>query len=310
MSQSNWVDLIYLYGEDHKKTMRAKISEIASMRGREVSYKDFEQFDIMHPGGHKGLDLLKRSRDLPSGLRVFDVGCGIGGSCRYLSIEYGWNVHGVDYLSHFVEIGTEINSLLKLEDNIELYQGDIRSYQAPEEAFDLAITIGVFIIVEGIEGFRTIFNSLKPEGIYYFEDYYLLKEKEDYTQEERKLIEEFAFPGIRSKNQMIANLQSVGFVVEEFNEYSREWSEFAWNRSEGILRDYYDESKPNPGEMLLNNYGRHAPQILRNMKHFTPEQLLANYPLTCAEIDGVELVHRTPEIIGVGRLIAKKPDNQ
>ena len=64
-------------------------------------------------------------------------------------------------------------------DKLAFRRGDIKTVELPKNEFDLGIAVSVFLMVEGDEGFRNIYNSLKPGGLFYFEDYYLTKNREE-----------------------------------------------------------------------------------------------------------------------------------
>jgi len=42
--------------------------------------------------------------------RVLDIGCGIGGTARYLHLTFGWDVTGVDLTRDFVDTGNALNA--------------------------------------------------------------------------------------------------------------------------------------------------------------------------------------------------------
>ena len=310
MAESNWADKIYLYSPEYKDVVHREIQRISEEKSSEVDLHDFKHLDILHPAEHVGIDLLLQEHPLDQSSYVLDIGCGMGGTSRYLTHTTQCRVLGVDFLQHFTELGTEISSICGYEDSHRFVSGDIKTVELPQSEFDLGIAVGVFLMIEGDEGFRNIYSGLKPGGFFYFEDYYLTKEREELSEETLKMtIEDWVMPGIRSRSQLVSQLQSVGFEISKDEEFGHVWSEYAWSRSQKILEE--QKRRDFPDDEMLNRkvkeYGIHSPQILCKLDHLTPEELRERYPLTCEAVNCMEYVYNPNNPIGVIRLIARKP---
>uniref|UniRef100_A0A7S3MR92 Methyltransferase type 11 domain-containing protein n=1 Tax=Fabrea salina TaxID=342563 RepID=A0A7S3MR92_9CILI len=308
MSQE-WIDQLYIYEKDYINLVLEEARRIKREKG-ECDYKDFEHLDVFHPAGNAGLDLFLESyKHLPQNITVLDVGSGIGGPGRYVNGKTGWRIYGFDYLQHYVDAAKEITEYSGQGQTIEYHHGDILSDPLPENAFDMAMTTAVFMYIpEGVPGFRNIYKALKPGAIFYWEDYYLLKERDQLNAEERKLLEDFPTQGVRTKNTLLQEMQGVGFELVEWCDFGKEWSEFAWNRAERFLTRHYSEDSKKPLKGELFSYGRIVPQILKDLKHYTPQQIKEKWPVTDRELDSEQVIFNKPEFIGVSRVVFKKPE--
>ena len=57
---------------------------------------DLAPIDEFHVGGLQATQAVAAHMDLRPGLRLLDVGSGIGGSARYFAAEHGCHVTGID----------------------------------------------------------------------------------------------------------------------------------------------------------------------------------------------------------------------
>mmetsp|Transcript_5824 Transcript_5824/g.8646 ORF Transcript_5824/g.8646 Transcript_5824/m.8646 type:complete len:312 (+) Transcript_5824:15-950(+) len=311
MSSGDFVEVIYLYEEDHTNKMREWArtkAEEKKQKGETPTYKDFMAMDIIHPAGHKGMDLFLEKYQVKKEEYIFDIGCGVGGDARYLAGIYGCKVHAMDYLQNYVDAANEITQLAGLSDKCEFFQGDITNYQVPPEAFTMAVCIGVFLYIPGTEGFKITYDSLKPGSLFYFEDYILQMPREQLSDFDEQIVRDYKMHGIRDKDSLRRDLEAVGFEVARFEEFGREWSEYAWERSENILKRLNDPNSLNPGEKELHTYGRFVPKLLRQLDHLSPGEIRRRFPLTSAEQNPEELVFSRPQFMTVMRVVARKPN--
>src|SRR3981189_1204885 len=58
---------------------------------------DLAAVDEFHVGGLEATQELAKHMELRAGLRLLDVGCGIGGPARYFAGEHGCKVTGIDF---------------------------------------------------------------------------------------------------------------------------------------------------------------------------------------------------------------------
>ena len=309
LNDSKWQQEIYLYSEEYKQVLLDKLESIINSKSSD-SYQQFSSIDILHPAGHAGLKKFLDEANLSAGSNALDVGCGLGGSSRFLASEYGFNVYGADYLQHFVDIGSAITSACNLQDKVSAHRADILNDTLPEDTFDLATTIGILIMVPGQFPISNIANSLKKGGLLYYEDYILMQEREEMTEEDRKVVEDYNIPGVRSRKTLEDQLKNAGMEIVWYEDYGYSWSEYAWQRAEGILRER-EENPDNKDIVFLKRvalYGERGPYMMRSMNHYSPEELEEKYPLTFKQVNARELVYAKPKAVTSARILARKLD--
>lgn len=120
------------------------------------------------------LELVAPLDILPSD-RVLVVGCGFGGTARFLASNYGCYVHGVDCNQEYVEAGEELNEVTGLRDKVKLCQGNVTDMSMLDwESFDVAYTEHVQMNIEDKEKFYSeIASKLAPGGKFLFHDVFL-----------------------------------------------------------------------------------------------------------------------------------------
>ncbi|OMJ69308.1 hypothetical protein SteCoe_33008 [Stentor coeruleus] len=290
---------VYIYGPEHAIFVRNYIENIRETKSK-PHYTDFSNVDILHPCGHEGLQNFLSTVNLKLGSHILDIGCGLGGSCRYLT-DIGYKATGIDALSHYIDLANEISEVVGMKNDIEFRTANIVESSISGN-YDAVLFIGVIMnIISDIPAARA-FECLKSGGVVYLEEYYLAK-KSPLTEEEQEFMHDFHKLPYRTKDQFYTMFQSAGFEIQEIEEFSVKWSEYAWNRSERILRKYINNPDYTNDEVRL--YGTISPRMLAHMEHYSQEELIAKFPLTCQRI-GADYVFKEEKLVGVIRLIAKK----
>lgn len=132
---------------------------------------DLAPVDAFHiRGGEATVELAGRGGLVP-GLRVLDVGCGIGGSARYLAGEQGCRVVGIDLTAEYIDAAKILAGLVGLERAVEFRQGDALDLPFPDAAFDVVWTEHVQMNIADKKGFYgAMARVLVAEGRLFFHD--------------------------------------------------------------------------------------------------------------------------------------------
>jgi SAM-dependent methyltransferase len=128
---------------------------------------DLAAVDEFHVGGLEATQELAKNMELRAGMRLLDVGSGIGGPARYFAREHGCKVTGVDLTEEFVLVAESLTRRTKLDGLAEFRQGS--ALQLPFEAgtFDGAYMIHVGMNIADKSGiFREMRRVLKPGGLF------------------------------------------------------------------------------------------------------------------------------------------------
>ncbi|GAC1633432.1 MAG: class I SAM-dependent methyltransferase [Candidatus Acidiferrum sp.] len=132
-----------------------------------LTHNDLSALDEFHAGGRDATQDLAAQMDLRPGLRVLDVGSGIGGPARYFAAEHGCKVTGIDLTEEFVLVSRSLTHRTKLDDTAEFLQGSALALPFDKPTFDRAYTIHVCMNIADKAGvFREVRRVLKPGGLF------------------------------------------------------------------------------------------------------------------------------------------------
>jgi len=129
--------------------------------------EDFVGLDQFHVGGLETTRELASQMNLRPGLRLLDVGCGIGGPARYFAAAHGCQVTGIDLTEEFVEVAKILTGMLKLEGLVEFKKASALNLPFESETFDRASMIHVGMNIADKAGvFREVRRALKSGGLF------------------------------------------------------------------------------------------------------------------------------------------------
>ncbi|MDH3942877.1 MAG: methyltransferase domain-containing protein [Anaerolineae bacterium] len=102
-----------------------------------VSREDLGKFDHMHFGGLDATREMAALVGLTPGMRVLDVGSGVGGPARTLAAEYGCTVVGLDLTEEYVLAAEMLTEMVGLDDQVSFRQGDALEMPFDDGEFDV-----------------------------------------------------------------------------------------------------------------------------------------------------------------------------
>jgi SAM-dependent methyltransferase len=105
-----------------------------------LTVDDLAPADHFHSGGKSATGRLARMAALRPGLRVLDVGGGLGGPARTLAAEYGCRVTVVDLTETYVRAGAALTARLGLAHRVTHRVGDALALDVGADAFDVVWT--------------------------------------------------------------------------------------------------------------------------------------------------------------------------
>src|ERR1700726_2665773 len=128
---------------------------------------DLAAVDEFHVGGIEATQELVKHLELQAGLRVVDVGSGIGGPARYFAAEHGCRVTGIDLTEEFVRAARSLTVRTKLDGVVGFRQGSALEMPFERESFDRAYMIHVGMNIADKAGiFREVRRVLKAGGLF------------------------------------------------------------------------------------------------------------------------------------------------
>ena len=128
---------------------------------------DLAAVDEFHVGGLEATQELAKQMELRAGMRLLDVGSGIGGPARYFAEEHGCKVTGVDFTDEFVRLAASLSKRTRLDGLVEFRQGSALELPFDAGTFDGAYMIHVGMNVADKAGiFREVRRVVKAAGLF------------------------------------------------------------------------------------------------------------------------------------------------
>jgi len=215
-----------------------------------LRYEAIYGHNYISPGGEKVADEFINTLDLREGLRVLDIGCGVGGPAFRMASKSGVHVHGIDLSSNMIRIAKTRLKEEELNNMISFTQANCLELETYEE-YHVIHSRDVFlhisdknllfevirrILVSGGQlGFSDYcFGGTKPSPE--FKDYlqernYSLLNVEDYTT----LLKKSGFKNIIAKDKTILfikilenelnNLETAPLNKKDKNSMRKSWKE-------------------------------------------------------------------------------------
>ena len=116
------------YGQPDLSSIILKALQDSGKDINTLKREDLSSFDEFHNGGLAATIELASLAELREGMRVLDVGCGVGGPARTLAAEFGCIVIGIDLTEAYCRAAEMLTARLGMTDNVTFRCG--RSDQA------------------------------------------------------------------------------------------------------------------------------------------------------------------------------------
>lgn len=102
-----------------------------------LTTNDLSSFDQHHSGGLAATRELASLVGLREGIRVLDVGSGVGGPARTLATEYGCDVTGIDLTEEYCHAAEMLTARLGLEARVRFHCGSALDMPFDDGTFDV-----------------------------------------------------------------------------------------------------------------------------------------------------------------------------
>ena len=145
-----------------------RILNALQQSGKDVDHltrDDLAGLDEFHNGGRAATRALAVQGELRPGMRVLDVGAGIGGPARTLAAEFGCDVVGLDLSESFCEAAALLSARVGMHGRVRFQQGDALDMPFDDGSFDALWTQNVLMNVEDKRRLFAQFRRvLRPQG--------------------------------------------------------------------------------------------------------------------------------------------------
>jgi len=161
--------------------------------------------------------MIARDAGFKPGMRVLDVGCGVGGPALNLAKHCGIHVTGVNLVQEHIEIATRRAEEAGLSDQTRFVLCDAMHLEFPDETFDAVYVFEAGCYMPNKPDYcREMARVLKPGGVVAGQDWF---QTDDLSAEEyREWIEPICrfhgIPHLRTLSHHRQDLLDAGLVVE------------------------------------------------------------------------------------------------
>lgn len=123
--------------------------------------------DEFHIGGRQATEIFVRQLGIHAGMRVLDLGCGLGGAARLVGKLTAAHVTGIDLTQDFVDTGRALNGMCALIDRVDMVQGSVLDIPFGPDRFDAAYMMHVGMnIADKARLAAEVARVLKPGGVF------------------------------------------------------------------------------------------------------------------------------------------------
>jgi ubiquinone/menaquinone biosynthesis C-methylase UbiE len=136
-----------------------------------LTTKDLAPVDFFHIRGYQSTKELADACNLNPKMKILDIGCGIGGTARFLVSSYNCFVSGLDIIDEYTKTASNLSELLNLNDKTEFKTGSATQLPYEGETFDVVWTEHVQMNIRDKNKFYSeVFRVLKKGGKFVFHD--------------------------------------------------------------------------------------------------------------------------------------------
>ncbi len=179
-----------------------------------VTVDELAPVDEFHIGGRQASEEFTSQLGLGGNDHVLDIGCGIGGTSRFVASRFGCRVTGIDLTPEFIETGTALCQWVGLDHLVELHHGNALDMPFTEGSFDAAIMLHVGMNIADKAGlFSEVYRLLRPGAV--FGVYDVMKTGNDELKYPVPWSSVPDTSALATQAQYVAALQQAGFDVIE-----------------------------------------------------------------------------------------------
>ncbi len=139
---------------------------------REIAhYEAIFGHNFVSTGGAASTRVILQQAALRPGMKVLDIGCGLGGAAFLMADAYGVTVHGIDLSQNMIRTALERCQAAGLTAQVHFWHGNCLEFAYPT-TYDLVYSRDAFLhIAEKERLFSVIWDALEPGGMVLFTDY-------------------------------------------------------------------------------------------------------------------------------------------
>jgi sarcosine/dimethylglycine N-methyltransferase len=122
------------------------------------------EIDHVHGGGLANTKAHCALVEFRPGMRVLDIGCGIGGPARYVAATFGCAVVGIDLAQEYTDVATMLTERCGMQDSVSFECANALDLPFDDDGFDVAMSLNVTMNIEDRTGFYAEVARVLKQG--------------------------------------------------------------------------------------------------------------------------------------------------
>ncbi|ODV92187.1 hypothetical protein CANCADRAFT_83603 [Tortispora caseinolytica NRRL Y-17796] len=176
---------------------------------------------------------LAYKMNIQAGMKVLDVGCGVGGPAREIARFTSANVVGLNNNDYQIERAQYYSKTAGLENQVTFAKGDFMNIEFDPETFDAVYAIEATVHAPSLEGvYGQIYKVLKPGGVFGVYEWVMTHNFDPENKEHREIRYGIeigdGIPQMFSVDVAIEALKKVGFEIEYQEDLADRDDEIPW----------------------------------------------------------------------------------
>ncbi|HEX2897119.1 MAG TPA: class I SAM-dependent methyltransferase [candidate division Zixibacteria bacterium] len=190
--------------------------------------EDLAAMDEFHARGRLATEELAKQAELDKSKHVLDIGSGIGGPSRFLALNYGCKVTGIDLTKEYCQLASLFAEKFGLSERLKYIHGSALEMPFEDESFDIVWTQHVAMNIREKEKlYAEAVRCLKPNGTLIIYDILAGKNQPIHFPVPWSRSQETSF--LATSAEMKSYLQNAGLKIKTINDRTVETIE--WMRS-------------------------------------------------------------------------------
>jgi ubiquinone/menaquinone biosynthesis C-methylase UbiE len=186
--------------------------------------EDLAPIDEFHTRGKESTIEIANLAQLQSQHNVLDVGCGLGGSARYIANEFSCSVMGVDLTTEYIDVANKLTEFVNLTNKVSFKQASALELPFSSESFDVVWTEHTQMNISNKEKFYSeLSRVLKPKGRFVFHDVFGTNNKPHYPT---PWAEHDSLSSLCTQDEAITAIEKSSLVIDEWIDKSKPSMEF------------------------------------------------------------------------------------